>query len=488
MKLFRFKIKKRVKSIRKIKMTKEVFEQLKNSIGRMKCETGGILGMKRDIIDTFFFDYQSKCSYGTYSPNIENINAELDKWTDNDVVYMGAIHSHPRGITKPSMPDETYAERLLKHISSYDKAKPFFYMPIVQTEPDTGEFRMFSYIGFMERKKFKVKEIDLYIDGQLYNPYERKYHNFDRISCLYPLEIMAQKTLVCIGTGGARSYVENLARSGVTNFVLIDNDIVSEANIATQEVFYSEIKETKVNALKRRILDINPSANVIAKKRFLNDKMSDKDFEKLIGNKLFTAPKDILITGCTDNFYANARASRLALKYGTPYLQAGLYQGGLACEIAFSYPVVTPSCCRCATNGRYKAYETGFENDTTSQGTPIFATEIMNAMKGYVSLMLLLHKTNSRFGRYLEEYKSRNFIQINLDPYSTILEGKSFGEPTFFEQVPDNPENGYEICKDCQGTGNLEEQICKIKDTRKIFNDKASIWLSMLERIRQIKY
>jgi len=454
----------------RIEMTGEVFESIKDTIGAVKAETGGILGMKDGKICKFFFDNEGDCSHITYSPNIERINKELEGWTDEDVVYMGAIHSHPGGIIRPSMPDVKYVEQILRHnLSTFEGAIPFFYVPIVQTEPDTGEFKLFSYLGYLDNKKFVIREIDLYVDGKLYNPRERTYHNFDRIKSLYPMHIMKQKTLVCIGTGGARSYIENLARSGVGSFILIDADTVSQTNIATQGVFYSEMREPKVNAIRRSIQDINPDAQVMAISRFLDNNMSDRDFEKIVGKKLFENPKDILIAGCTDNFHANARASRLALKYGTPYLQAGLYQGGTACEISFSYPGVTPSCSRCATSSRYKAYEKGFKNDTTSEGCPVFATEMMNSMKGYISLMLLLYKTECRFGNYLDKYKNSNFLQINLDPYSKLLDGKSFGETVFFQQVPDHPDNGYELCPDCQGTGNLENVTGTIKDTRKIF-------------------
>lgn len=467
----------------RIKMTKDVFEQIKSTIGSRPAETGGILGMRNGVVDAFYFDNNGERSRATYSPDIESINRELEEnWTPNDIIYMGAIHSHPRGIIGPSGPDAEYGERLLINNLKYDKAKPYFYLPIVQPEDEFGPFALYSYVGVFENKRFRIKETDLYVDDKLYKPasvktpvqIRRTPRNFDRVEALFPLSVMAEKTLVCIGTGGARSYIENLARSGVGRFVLFDADEVSETNIGTQNVYYSELGKRKVEAIHARVSEINPNASVTAVAKFLDDTMEDGEFERLVGKQLTDCPKNVVIAGCTDNFYANARASRLALKYGTPYLQAGLYMGGSGAEVFFSYPGVTPSCARCATQGRYKEYETGYINETTSHGTPIFATEMMNAMKGYLTLMLMLYGTDSRFGAYLDKYRNRNFLQINLDPFSGLWKTKEnfLGEMEFFSQWPEHPNFGGERCPDCGGTANLNHTIGQIDDARAIFEDE----------------
>lgn len=64
-----------------------------------------------------------------------------------------------------------------------------------------------------------------------------------------------------IGCGSVGSTIaENLARLGVTKFVLYDFDIVEAHNIANQMFVNSDIKKNKVDATKRIILDINPEA------------------------------------------------------------------------------------------------------------------------------------------------------------------------------------------------------------------------------------
>lgn len=74
-----------------------------------------------------------------------------------------------------------------------------------------------------------------------------------------------QKAKVAIfGIGGVGSYVvEGLARAGVGNFVLIDNDKVVLTNLNRQIIAtHKTIDMPKVEAAKQRILEINSNANV----------------------------------------------------------------------------------------------------------------------------------------------------------------------------------------------------------------------------------
>lgn len=74
-----------------------------------------------------------------------------------------------------------------------------------------------------------------------------------------------QKSHVAIfGIGGVGGYVaEALARSGVGQLDLIDNDTVSLTNINRQIIaLHSSIGRPKVDVMKERILDINPKAEV----------------------------------------------------------------------------------------------------------------------------------------------------------------------------------------------------------------------------------
>lgn len=79
-----------------------------------------------------------------------------------------------------------------------------------------------------------------------------------------------QSKVAVFGVGGVGGYVvEVLARSGVGSICIIDNDKVNITNINRQIIaLHSTIGEYKVDALEKRILDINPDCNVIKHKMF----------------------------------------------------------------------------------------------------------------------------------------------------------------------------------------------------------------------------
>lgn len=72
------------------------------------------------------------------------------------------------------------------------------------------------------------------------------------------------------GIGGVGSYVvEALARAGIGNFILVDNDEVCETNINRQIIATTKtIGKPKVEVAKTRIMEINPEARVETYKEF----------------------------------------------------------------------------------------------------------------------------------------------------------------------------------------------------------------------------
>ncbi len=78
------------------------------------------------------------------------------------------------------------------------------------------------------------------------------------------MERLKKAKIAVFGIGGVGSYVcEALIRTGVINFVLIDNDVVVESNINRQiHATTKTIGQSKVEVMKERMLDINPDANI----------------------------------------------------------------------------------------------------------------------------------------------------------------------------------------------------------------------------------
>ena len=78
------------------------------------------------------------------------------------------------------------------------------------------------------------------------------------------MERLKQARVAVFGIGGVGGYtVEALARSGIGAIDVIDNDTVSVSNINRQILAtHSTVGSPKVEAAKRRILDINPQCVV----------------------------------------------------------------------------------------------------------------------------------------------------------------------------------------------------------------------------------
>jgi len=85
------------------------------------------------------------------------------------------------------------------------------------------------------------------------------------------LKKLVNSKVAIFGIGGVGSYaVEGLARAGIGKFVLIDNDKICLTNINRQiHATTKTVGVEKVEAMKNRILEINPKAEVITYATFM---------------------------------------------------------------------------------------------------------------------------------------------------------------------------------------------------------------------------
>ena len=95
------------------------------------------------------------------------------------------------------------------------------------------------------------------------------------------VEKLNKSHVAVFGVGGVGGFaVEALARSGVGRLDLIDNDTVALSNINRQIIaLHSTIGEYKVEKKKKRILDINPDAEVnVFRTFYLPETANEFDF------------------------------------------------------------------------------------------------------------------------------------------------------------------------------------------------------------------
>ena len=91
---------------------------------------------------------------------------------------------------------------------------------------------------------------------------------------------ISQQRVIIFGVGGVGSWcAESLVRSGVRQMTIVDSDRVCITNINRQLMATTKtVGQVKVEALKERLLSINPSAEITAMQKIFNEETAN-DFD-----------------------------------------------------------------------------------------------------------------------------------------------------------------------------------------------------------------
>jgi tRNA A37 threonylcarbamoyladenosine dehydratase len=86
------------------------------------------------------------------------------------------------------------------------------------------------------------------------------------------MDLLRTKRVIIFGVGGVGSWAaEALMRTGLTHLTLVDGDIVQASNINRQlPATRATLGQPKVEALKERLLAINPDAKIEARMEMVN--------------------------------------------------------------------------------------------------------------------------------------------------------------------------------------------------------------------------
>ena len=92
------------------------------------------------------------------------------------------------------------------------------------------------------------------------------------------LEKLQSARVLLFGVGGVGSWcAEGLVRSGIRNITIVDSDQVCASNCNRQLMATSRtIGEVKVDALRQRLLEINPDANITAYQKVYNAETAEE--------------------------------------------------------------------------------------------------------------------------------------------------------------------------------------------------------------------
>ena len=165
---------------------------------------------------------------------------------------------------------------------------------------------------------------------------------FSRNKGILETDVMKKKCAVIIGCGSVGSLVAmELARAGVEKYVLCDADTLEYHNVCRHQCGIEDVGDLKVNALKRKILNINPKANI-----------------KTFGGIIQNIPKDILdemcvpfetiFVGCGDNRTADVYANKIAIYFDAAFISIGFWERAYAGEIFYYLPHKNMPCYKCA--------------------------------------------------------------------------------------------------------------------------------------------
>ena len=434
-----------------VRMRREAFDRIKNSVGQLPAEEGGVLVADSDgVICDFQYDHSSTRDSSRCTPNSDGLSRLSPALRRLNRHIRGWCHSHPGGPRCPSGGDVTAANSFLRLNPQLD----WLFIPIVMTIPDTGKFELLGFravpdargIAIVETVEIEICEhgdnaaaasgnhgVGVGLPSSLYAPRDG---TFDRLGDAVNRELLGFTRLIVVGAGGAGSFVEDAVRLGVGQVVLIDPDAIDVSNLSTQQAYRRDHGRPKVLALSERLRDINPRAVIKPICARLDD-LSDEDVRRLAfgftntikcqrlqlatGCGSLVVPCDVrprpavtVLCGCTDDFFPQARVNRLALKLQVPSLCAQHYTEAMASEITFTHPGFTPACHRCILAPRYRAYlEEGAGNSGTSRGSVISATGRLNALK--LDLMLgLAHAgtAHPRWGNLISQMREHNLVQI----------------------------------------------------------------------------
>ena len=186
--------------------------------------------------------------------------------------------------------------------------------------------------------------IDFYSYGNKIKTEEYSlYQNiFSRNKGILESGVMSQKRAVILGCGSVGSLVAlELARAGVKYFLLCDMDIVEYHNICRHQCGLEDVGDLKVNAIKRKIKNINPQAEVTT-------------FAGIVQNlpkatlDSFCVAGDTIFVGCADNRIADVYTNRVSIYYGSAFMSIGFWERAFAGEIFYHLPHKNMPCYECA--------------------------------------------------------------------------------------------------------------------------------------------
>ena len=172
--------------------------------------------------------------------------------------------------------------------------------------------------------------------------YDEQVKLFSRNSGLLESDWMLDKRAVIIGCGSVGSFIAmQLARSGVGKFALCDTDILEIHNICRHQCGFDDLGRYKVDAVRDKILNINPKADVTVFRSVIQ-RIPKETLTPLLG-------VDSIIIGTGDNRESSRYAcDNLAIPTNTPFVTTCCWTRAFAGEVIYWMPGKNLPCYQCS--------------------------------------------------------------------------------------------------------------------------------------------
>lgn len=244
---------------------------------------------------------------------------------------------------------------------------------------------------------------------------------FSRNKGILETDIMTQKRAVILGCGSVGSLVAmELARAGVAHFLLVDADTMEYHNICRHQCGIEDVGDLKVNALKRKLMNINPKVEVAT---------FGGIFQNIPKEKLddFCVSFETIFVGCADNRMADVYANRISILYDAFFISIGFWERAYAGEIFYHIPEKNMPCYECALgdggsmSGRVEANHHVYSNQENLEGVkfePGISVDINFITSIGIKLIIdILNSTNDIYKpRLLNNLKQYTLVCNTSDP------------------------------------------------------------------------
>ena len=187
--------------------------------------------------------------------------------------------------------------------------------------------------GYYENDKIKF----VTSDGKVCKnePYSLKMDLFSRNVGILESDVMLKTGAVLVGCGSVGSLVAlELAKAGVGRFLLIDNDILGYHNLCRHQCGLLDVGRHKTEAVRDRILQINPSAKVVVQNCII------QEVPLMVFDEF--CDKDTIVIGGADNRQGDLYANQIAKEVGMPLMSIGCWERAFAGEIFYCLPEGMP--------------------------------------------------------------------------------------------------------------------------------------------------